>query len=427
MKIQRESPKFAPWDAQGMAAHLEDMESQGWQFRGTDWLGRWEYIPAEPKSVRYAIACAPSRRNWRLAPTEAERNLEDLCFEAGWCKLAALSRFHIYRNGDPDATPLETDEEFRLRTLDRSLGRAAMVSSLACLAGGAGILATLIWALLNEPPRALAVPMLPFCFVFALWLMVSQTLSWLLYQRWLRAARTAARSGLPCPAVTGWQQFARFRQATSILLFGWILAGGKIALVLIYVLLFGCFYGLRWLLEHRMHNELLAENLFQVSLIVLLILLFAVNRWYSPGMDQGPEVDAIPLMVQDFVDADGMELRQFDMNGSESLLASYHDYWQTDSAGSFHLSYTVSDLYFTPLDGLFRNHFLDRFQSIAARDGLTVSAADPALWGVEEVLCARTDGEDQWLIFFDARTVHLFASWNMTKDEIAIAAEKLAP
>ena len=46
MKIKRESPRFALWDAEGMAAHLEEMEAKGWQFTGTDWLGRWEYRDA---------------------------------------------------------------------------------------------------------------------------------------------------------------------------------------------------------------------------------------------------------------------------------------------------------------------------------------------------------------------------------------------
>ena len=84
MSIKRQSPRFASWDAAGMAAHLEAMEARGWQFRGTDWLGRWEYEETLPQPVRYAIAYAPSRSDWRITPTEPERDLEELCFDAGW-------------------------------------------------------------------------------------------------------------------------------------------------------------------------------------------------------------------------------------------------------------------------------------------------------------------------------------------------------
>ena len=44
MKLLRKFHDFAPWDAQGIAAHLEEMEANGWLFRGTDVLDHWEYM-----------------------------------------------------------------------------------------------------------------------------------------------------------------------------------------------------------------------------------------------------------------------------------------------------------------------------------------------------------------------------------------------
>ena len=69
MKIKREIPRFALWDAEGMAAHLEEMEAKGWQFTGTDWLGRWEYRECLSQQVRWAVTYTPSRSSLRVSST----------------------------------------------------------------------------------------------------------------------------------------------------------------------------------------------------------------------------------------------------------------------------------------------------------------------------------------------------------------------
>ena len=130
MKIKREFPRFALWDAEGMAAHLKNMEAKGWQFTGTDWLGRWEYQECLSRQVRWAVTYTPSRSSLRISSTEAEQDLEEICYDAGWRKIAALSKFHIYRNEDPDCTPLETDELTRLDTMERSLNTIIRNESL---------------------------------------------------------------------------------------------------------------------------------------------------------------------------------------------------------------------------------------------------------------------------------------------------------
>ena len=46
-----------------------------------------------------------------------------------------------------------------------------------------------------------------------------------------------------------------------------------------------------------------------------------------------------------------------------------------------------------------------------------------APWGADAV--CRT--EDSWLIFYDDRVVELHLSWDLTLEQIAVAAERLAP
>lgn len=421
MKLNREFPHFAPWDAAGMAAHLEAMEAKGWQFRGTNWLGRWEYEENLPQTVRYAVAYAPSRRDWRITPTESERDLEDICFDAGWRKIAALSRFHIYRNPDPNATDLETDELTRLDTLELALSKSLLLQSLPFLLWSVLILGILVWAFGDNLPHTLALPALPLLVLFPLWLIADRTVLLILYRRWLCKARIAAEAGLPCPSVSGWRQFSRISLGISAVLLLGLLTEAHLPLILVYAAIVLAFYGFRWYLEHQMEDEALSEKLFRVSLVVLFLLLFAVNRGFQAA--ESLEVDPVPLAAQDLVDTTGMELRFFEMNTTAGPLASYRDYWQPDKYGDFSLRCTIFDLHLPILETACRDSFAEDFQAMAKRMDSTVEQADPTLWNAEDA--RRT--ENSWLLFYEDRVVELHVSWDLTEAQITAAAEKLAP
>jgi len=422
MRIKREFPRFAPWDAVGMAAHLEAMEAKGWLFRGTDWLGRLEYEENLPQSVRYAVACVPSRRDWRVTPTEPERDLECLCFDAGWRKVAALPKFHVYRNPDPDATDLESDELTRLDTLDRALRRPMTVSALGFAIGGGVLLGVLLWFLMSDLPRALSVAALPGGLVFLLWMMLTMPLQLLLYRRWYAAAEQAAHAGLPCPEAKGWRAFTLWNRLFAILSVVWILTQGSPVLTLGYAAVMLVFQGLRWYLENRMADEDLAEKVFRTSLAVCFLLLFAFNR-IAAAAAPSPAVDAIPLSAQDLMDTSGMDLHQYDLNGSDAPWASYHDYWQPDNNSSLSLRCVIFDLRLPILEDSCRDWFEEDFRAMARRMDTTVEPADAAPWSAEAVRRA----ENSWLVFYDSRIVELHTSWELTPDQIAAAAEKLAP
>ena len=428
MKCKRESPNFAIWDAHGIAAHLEAMERRGWQFRGTDWLGRWEYIPCEKKAVRYAVAYAPSRRGYRITPTDAERDLEDICFDAGWRKLAALSSFHIYRNPDPDATDLETDELTRLDTLHRSLGKSLLTNALLWIFLGLTIIGILVWSIFDHLPRALATPMLLFSIVFSLSAMANAMIPYLMYRFWLKKARLAAQSGLPCPPVRGLQLFNHINWFFTLPLLLWLVIGGALVPLLIYMGILLVFWFLRWVLEHKVQDHAFAEDAWQVLLVILFICFFCFHRWNSNRLQPDTlETTTLPLMAQDLMDTTGLELTQFHLEAKDAPLASYHRYWQASDGLGIDLQYTVFDLHVPFLEDACREPFLETFDYVTQRDGMTISPADPTLWGAESVLYSTKDGNDQWLIFYEDRTVHLHTNWNMTDDEITAAAVKLAP
>ena len=363
MKIKREFPRFALWDAEGMAEHLEEMEAKGWQFTGTDWLGRWEYRECLSQQVRWAVTYTPSRSGWRVSSTEAERNLEEICFDAGWRKIAALSKYHIYRNDDPDCTPLETDEQTRLDTLERALNAPMRNESLLYLLCGGLLLAVLIWLLFDRLPRALTIPALSAIMLLCVWLILTALIRWSLYLRWRTAARAAAEAGCPPPPVRIWKAYTRCNLIFGVPILLGLLSEGNAIVYLVYMAIALAFWGVRWYLSNRMENSTRADQYLRAALVVVFLLLFGLNRFQDAALPS-PMVDSIPLMAQDLVDTTGMDLQQFDLNAGDSAIASYHDYWQPDNNSSFDLRYTIFDLRLPILEGVCRDWFLEDFNAI---------------------------------------------------------------
>lgn len=426
MKTKREPPHFALWDAEGMAAHLEEMEAKGWQFTGTDWLGRWEYQECLSQQVRWAVTYTPSRSSLRVSSTEAERNLEEICFDAGWRKVAALSKYHIYRNEDPDCTPLETDEATRLDTLERALNAPMRNESLLYLFCGGLLLAVLIWLLFTKLPRALTIPALPAMLLLCVWLILTSLIRWNLYLRWRTAARAAAEAGCPPPPVRGWRAYTCCSLICGLPILLRLLTEGNRIVVLVYMAIALAFWGVRWYLSNRMEDSTRADQYLRVALVVVFLLLLGLNRFQDAALPS-PMVDSIPLTAQDLVDTTGMDLQQFDMNAGDSAIASYHDYWQPDNNSSFDLRYTIFDLRLPILEGVCRDWFLEDFSVITDRWGQTPLSADPAPWGADALWC--TGGHDLygWLIFYDSRIVLLTVPWALTQSQIAAAAAVFAP
>lgn len=425
MRIKRVFPQFAPWDSEGMAGHLEEMEAKGWQFIGTDWLGRWEYQECLCQQVRWAVTYTPSRSSWRVSSTEAERDLEALCFDAGWRRIAALSKYHIYRNEDPDCTPLETDEMTRLDTLERALDAPMRSESVLYLLCGGLFLALLIWLLFDRLPRALSIPGLPAMLLLCLWLMLTQLIRWNLYLRWRKSAREAAEAGIAPPPVRGWRAYSQCSLICGALILLSLLTEGNAIVYLVYTAIALAFWGFRWYLANRMEDDERVDQYLRVALVVAFLLLLGLNQFQNAAVPS-PTVDTLPLMAQDLVDTTGMDLQQFDMNAGDSAIASYHDYWQPDNNSSFDLRYTIFDLRLPLLEGVCRDWFLEDFNAITGRWGQAPMPADPAAWGADALW--RTSGPDLygWLIFYDNRIVYLAVPWELTADQIAAAAEIFA-
>lgn len=123
---------FQPYDFRGVEAHLAAMAAKGWRLeraRGS----LWKYRRAEPAQVRYAVTYSGSASQFEPGPTEEEQSLEELCAAAGWTKVSDCLQMQIFSTEDPNAVPLETDENLRLENIHRCMWRSLIPGTIAIL------------------------------------------------------------------------------------------------------------------------------------------------------------------------------------------------------------------------------------------------------------------------------------------------------
>lgn len=413
MKNKFEFSRYAPWDAAGMASHLQQMETRGWRFRGINRLGLWQYEPCTPAAVRYAVTYAPSRRNWRLMPTQQERDLEDLCENAGWTKLAAVSRFHIYRNEEPAATDLETEELVRLDNLSRTLLPDMTVSALGwTLASGLWTFSFVRW-LLQDPPEMLATQ-IPTVLVFTIWIFLEYMVPWLMLLPWLRSARKAAKAGQDCPPVRFWKPWKNLSRFMTAALFLLLFAGNAVV-VAVFGVLYGIFEILRYFLSRKKEDPEEIERKYQNLLFFLIVAIFIANIYFQhAGITRTAPV---PLSMSDL----GItgEVTTADLEYNRGLLAYYHRYQQVEDATGKRIFVTWFDRYTPLLEEESDAWFLDYVTN--GEDPIVT--CDPAPWNAEAVY----SNGDVRLICYEDRIVCLYTSWPLTDAELARAAEVLTP
>lgn len=103
------------YDYTSAEKYLEKRASEGWQLEKIGNFS-WLFRKSEPKDMRFAVTfidpeVSPDR--------EREDELSDYCMAAGWRKVARWgnSQMQIFATENPQAVPLETDENVRLQNI----------------------------------------------------------------------------------------------------------------------------------------------------------------------------------------------------------------------------------------------------------------------------------------------------------------------
>ena len=387
----------------------------------------WKFRRGEPKAVRYAVTFAPSASAFNSRPTEAEEDLTDLCAQAGWVRVANHAQLHIYRNEDPNATPLETDEAERLKNIRRTMKKhffpqQALMVVLFLLQAAMHTGNMLRW-----PTRTLSTPlvvstltMLPLISLVYLILMFNG-------QHWLRKAQRAVDAGQAIPVN---RFYRRFR---------WVLWAGLIAylcslfsmagmpfvwaILSISAITIGCVYGtlslLKYLNAPRWVN--MAVPVVITSLVLMFLLTLFAMSMDRISMNEDPlHADTLPLTLSDLGNSESIERSVLEEHASP--LAGYGHYW--DEAAEERIIYTIVDikcpLFYDMIQAEQEQQFLQSVHYMAEHEG--IDSFDSAY-----VRHASGTPGDRWLICWDTRIVSLRASWILTPEQLDTIEEMLMP
>lgn len=413
------------YDYQYIEQHLAEMSAKGWHLEQmTNFY--WKYRRDEGKEVRYAATYAPKASIYNSRPTESEEDLAQLCADAGWVRIATLAQLQIFRNDDPNAVPLETDEHQRFAAMRKSMLRHYIPAQTVLILLFLFMLYTQFDTLLRYPCESLSMPLL-FCGIgMSLTIIVLYTVQLCACMLWMHRAKEAVEAGLPCPTDRFYRKF-RFVLWIAIAVFLLALlcsAEPRLALrvILTAVLNIGVIYGLISLCK-----SLGAPRWVNILVPVLggsLILMLATPAVLGILGTAVPEPEReLPLLLSDL-----MEIRETDrlvIEEQSSPAVSHGRYVDTCFEEDIRLQYTIVDVKWDMFYDLCLNEQEQLYLRTA--EHLTDNLNHNAPWNAEYVRqCVDSDGE-QWLICWDDRIVLLYTSWELTEAQIEQAREVLMP
>ena len=105
---------FLPYDYEGIEKMLSEKSAEGWQLVKAGEV-YWTFEQGECNEFQYNVTYIPSASEYRAEDTEHQITLDEYCANAGWERVCNYRKIQIYRNPDPLAIPIDTDEAQKLQ------------------------------------------------------------------------------------------------------------------------------------------------------------------------------------------------------------------------------------------------------------------------------------------------------------------------
>ena len=409
---------------------LIQLSAEGWHLEKLGTLC-WKFRRGEPKQVRYAVTYAPSASAFNSRPTPAEEDLSDLCAQAGWERVANLAQLHVYRNEDPNAVPLETDEAERLKTIRKSMKRHFFPTELLLIAVFLMQFFMHLTTLIRYPGRTLSSPMMITTLGMSLFVALIHGVLAVNGLLWLRRAQQCVDDGEPIPVNRFYRRFRWVIWAFLILYLLcllWTVGLGFLSWVLLTsaAVLFVTAGGIalcKRLNAPRWVNMVVPAGLCALVVAVLIPLLIISMDRMTVSEDL-PPAESLPLMLSDLTGETNTE--RYIPEESSTFLCSYGRYWDTVGE-DVRLSYTIVDvkcpLFYDPL----LNEQEQQFMQSSMYSYLPIDGELRDRLDAEYLRHSANNLGDRWLLCWDSRIVYLKATWILTEAQLEVIADTLKP
>ena len=443
---------FSFYDRTGMERHLEKRAAQGWLLERITNLG-WHYRRIEPRQLHFTVTYYLRASQFDPEPTEDQQEFHDFCLQSGWKLAAASGKMQVFYNEEPDPVPIDTEPALELERI----GEIAMRYLLAWII--LGILGFVMnvswfWSILHRPIDLLSSATNLATGLIWLGLALWCVSDFICYFTWRHKAKRAAALGEFVPT-RGCHRLLQATTVMTVLALLYILLADRrpgfrvvlLAMLAMYVLLFLSVNGVKNFLKRRKASRALNRG---VTLGVDVVLAFALTGAITVGVFWGirsgliSTVDQVvdpPLSVEDLAEVKD-ERYITERQAEATFLISRRNFYQHipynqigSGDGVAFLEYTIVDVHVPFLyDWCVEELLHDRDDwSGETDDGqpyYQYKTIDPAPWGAEQAYQLWAGGErasDTYLVCWPGRIVELEPTFELTEEQMILAAEKLAP
>ncbi|MBR6643511.1 MAG: DUF2812 domain-containing protein [Lachnospiraceae bacterium] len=360
---------FNLFDYAGVERHLEKMAAKGWQF---DSIGSffWKYKKAEPAQLKYSVTYIPEASDFDPEPLEKQKEIEAYCEEAGWQKVGNWLQMQIFCSENPEAVPIETDEELRLEVIGKSMKKNLLFSHGLLMAVFLMNMFTTFSTAKRNWVEFLSDSHRLWNTGLWMWGLLILLIDIAFYFGWMHKAKNAVKEGLGCPAPKGYRYWTLVAWGVlAVLILGLIASytSGMLWFMVVYLTgIFFIIFGVRKVQMKLKKKGVSKEGNWAVTMIlcVVLSLLFvggavaavmvfdiSLTGKKEPagtillnGKEWKIYQDTLPLYVEDFAET-GYSGSSREAREQSSFLVGYGDYEEYLFEGQEVTSVKVANTY----------------------------------------------------------------------------------
>lgn len=414
-----------PYDYHRLQEKLTRFAAEGWHLEKISNL-MMKFRRGKPKQVRYEITYAAAASAYNSQPTEEEQDLADLCAEAGWELAAAYAQLQIYRNEDPNAPPLETDEVQKYQNIRRNIMKHLIPQQLMMIALFAVQFLLHGSSVLRNPASILSSSMMVLVLAGCVGIVIEYSILLAGGLLWLRKAGRAVEEGLPIPPNLFYRRFRWVMWASSAifvfcLLFGVKPAFGVTTLVLSVVM---AVISLGTLAITKRLNASKTVNTWAPALVAMAVILLSRPLLSDILFPVEPAVE-LPLTLTQLTGENSSDRLTIDVDSSP--LVSHGRYY--DFGANNEIQYTLVDVhcplfYDMILNNMEQNYL--RFRPYQADAVIPDELRE--LIGADYVRRSTSYlYEDRWFICWDDRILDIYANWVLTDEQLETLVALLNP
>lgn len=407
---------FAPIDSTALEHCLKQQMKKGWvpdritpnaiRFHRTD-----------PKDAAFAVTYLPYANEYDPKMPFAQEVYIDMCSEEGWELLLIKGSMHVFMHDDPDAVPVETDEELKLRMLERATSPEYIKYQLALTIIPFPLLLLLSFFFISGPASFTAIGILVNVYSALICSFLRGPIEVIWYYIWRSKSRKKVHSGHKCHNPMTYLRLAirvsLYLPTLSLILLvlscirpRYFIPLIAIAVSLFFWLITKAEYWLLKKAKEKHERDIFVEKHFKKMRYILLMPVFLLPHLPFPIYDDIsivlPEIRTEFSSKEDFpATLDGYDILDNDIEyiyvGSiEETFLSRHESYSHEpkeyESSLPNLNYSVYKVTFAPLREM-SFHALDRHKEFEEHEVL-----DPTPFGADRLIKWQTYNKN--IIFY---------------------------